>query len=103
MNLEHDEKFINETIAQAEAWQNRANELLTAEEKDIAEQMIRLLTHPMDKVILIKMIDLSFRHYNVGRVADQINSLLRKYGVPDFFIGSQAACSDVSGSGTIYT
>jgi RHH-type proline utilization regulon transcriptional repressor/proline dehydrogenase/delta 1-pyrroline-5-carboxylate dehydrogenase len=85
MDLQNDNTLINKAIALAQSWQNRANELLTDEEKGIAEQMMRLLTHPMDKVILTKMIDQSFRSHNPGRVADQINSVLRKYGVPDFF------------------
>jgi RHH-type proline utilization regulon transcriptional repressor/proline dehydrogenase/delta 1-pyrroline-5-carboxylate dehydrogenase len=85
MDPQHIEIIINEAVDLAKSWQNRANELLTTEEKGIAEQMIRLLTHPLDKVILTKMIDQSFRSHNPGRVADQINSLLRKYGVPDFF------------------
>jgi RHH-type transcriptional regulator, proline utilization regulon repressor / proline dehydrogenase / delta 1-pyrroline-5-carboxylate dehydrogenase len=85
MNSKHDQSIIKDAISLAQTWQNRANELLTDEEKGIAEQMMRLLTHPMDKVILTKMIDQSFRSHNPGRVADQINSVLRKYGVPDFF------------------
>ncbi len=85
MNPQHNDTIITEAIDLAETWQNRANELLTSEEKGIADQMMRLLTQPMDKVILTKMIDQSFRSHNPGRVADQINSLLRKYGVPDFF------------------
>lgn len=85
MDPQQDDIIINEAIDLAKTWQNRANELLTVEEKGIAEQMMRLLTHPLDKVILIKMIDQSFRSHNPGRVADQINSLLKKYGVPDFF------------------
>jgi len=69
----------------AQIWQNRANELLTDEEKQIQEQMQRLLTHPVDKVVLTKMIDQSFRSHDPARVADQINAVLREYGVPDFF------------------
>ncbi|MFO8082832.1 MAG: bifunctional proline dehydrogenase/L-glutamate gamma-semialdehyde dehydrogenase, partial [Desulfobacterales bacterium] len=68
-----------------EKWQERANELLTSEEKAIQDQMIRLLTHPLDKVVLTKMIDQSFRSHDNTRVADQVNSLLRDFGVPDFF------------------
>ena len=64
MDPQHDETIINEAIDLAEAWQNQANELLTAEEKGIAEQMMRLLIHPLDKVILTKMIDQSFRSHN---------------------------------------
>ncbi|MEJ2657677.1 MAG: hypothetical protein P8012_10865, partial [Desulfobacterales bacterium] len=83
MNTHYDETIIKDAISLAENWQNRANKLLTDEEKGIAEQMMRLLTHPLDKVILTKMIDQSFRSHNPGRVADQINSVLKKYGVPD--------------------
>jgi RHH-type proline utilization regulon transcriptional repressor/proline dehydrogenase/delta 1-pyrroline-5-carboxylate dehydrogenase len=80
-----EETLIQEAIKTAEQWQNRANELLTAEEKDIQEQMVRLLTHPMDKVVLTKLIDQSFRSHDNRRVADQVNTLLRSRGVPDFF------------------
>ena len=57
MNGQHPETIIKEAIALAETWQNRANRLLTSEEKGIAEQMMRLLIHRMDKGILTKRID----------------------------------------------
>lgn len=85
MDKQQKQDLIKAAIAQAESWQNRANKLLTHEEKGIQEQMERLLTHPMDKVMLTKMIDQSFRSHNSGRVADQVNYLLEEYGVPDFF------------------
>lgn len=79
-------KAIGEmSVETAANWQNRANVLLTEEEKGIQEQMQRLLSHPTDKVVLTRMIDQSFRSHNPARVADQINSILRRYGVPDFF------------------
>ena len=58
---------------------------LTSEEKAIQEQMLRLLTHPTDKVVLTKIIDQSFRSNDKRRVADQINAILTDYGIPDFF------------------
>ncbi|MFH0724919.1 MAG: proline dehydrogenase family protein [Pseudomonadota bacterium] len=79
------ETLIRRTIELAEAWQNRANALLTPEEKGIQKQMKRLLTHPMDKVILTQLIDQSFRSHHNSRVADQVNSVLAEYGAPDFF------------------
>jgi RHH-type proline utilization regulon transcriptional repressor/proline dehydrogenase/delta 1-pyrroline-5-carboxylate dehydrogenase len=85
MNMPPNHRIIEETVSLAETWQRRADELLTAEEKGIAQQMKRLVTHPMDKVVLTKLIDQSFRSENTARVADQINTLLREYGVPDFF------------------
>jgi RHH-type proline utilization regulon transcriptional repressor/proline dehydrogenase/delta 1-pyrroline-5-carboxylate dehydrogenase len=78
-------QIAEKAAARAEDWQKRANQLLTSEEKAIQEQMHRLLTHPLDKVILTKLIDQSFRSHDSGRVADQVNSILRQNGVPDFF------------------
>jgi len=85
MKTSNTDRIVEEAVSLAEAWQKRANELLTAEEKGIAQQMKRLVTHPMDKVVLTKLIDQSFRSENTARVADHVNALLREYGVPDFF------------------
>lgn len=85
MNMGDRDNILEASIAQAEAWQNRAEALLTSEEKGIQEQMHHLLVHPVDKVILTKLIDQSFRSNDASRVADQVNSLIEKYGVPDFF------------------
>ncbi|WP_028585880.1 proline dehydrogenase family protein [Desulfogranum mediterraneum] len=81
----HKEQLYQQAVALAEQWQNRANELLTREEKHIQEQMKRLLTHPGDKVLLSKMIDQSFRSHDAKRVADQISHLIDEEGVPEFF------------------
>jgi RHH-type proline utilization regulon transcriptional repressor/proline dehydrogenase/delta 1-pyrroline-5-carboxylate dehydrogenase len=80
-----DDQLFNKAVALAESWQNRANELLTREEKNIQEQMKRLLTHPQDKVLLSKLIDQSFRSHDPKRVADQISNLMEEEGVPEFF------------------
>lgn len=79
------EDLIGSAIELAERWQNRANSLLTNEEKGIQKQMKRLLTHPIDKVVLTRLIDQSFRSHNNSRVADQVSSVLAEYGAPDFF------------------
>ncbi|MCJ8502686.1 bifunctional proline dehydrogenase/L-glutamate gamma-semialdehyde dehydrogenase [Desulfatitalea alkaliphila] len=85
MQPECDERIIQEAAELARAWQDRANQLLTAEEKQYRKQMQRLLEHPRDKVTLTRIIDQSFRSQDAGRVADQINDLLRRYGIPEFF------------------
>ena len=85
MKMEDESIIIQKAVETAEKWQNRANELLTSEEKGIQEQMLRLLTHPMDKVVLTKLIDQSFRSRDNRRVADQVNAILKSHGVPDFF------------------
>ena len=69
----------------AETWQNRANELLTREERVLQKQMDHFLGNPRDKVLMAALIDQSFRSQDPERVADQINFLMRKHGVPDFF------------------
>ncbi len=85
MPIHRADEIVKETITLAETWQNRANNLLTHEEKGIQEQMRRLVTHSSDKVALTKLIDQSFRSHDSARVADQVNHVLREYGVPDFF------------------
>ena len=85
MDRQQEADIVEKAIKTAEKWQNRANELLTSDEKGIQEQMVRLLSHPMDKVVLAKMIDQSFRSSDNRRVADQVNAILKSHGVPDFF------------------
>ena len=82
---ELDAMLVQEAVATAEKWQRRANELLTDEEKEIQKQMLRLLTRPMDKVVLTKLVDQSFRSRDNRRVADQVSAILKSHGVPDFF------------------
>ncbi|MBI9076636.1 MAG: bifunctional proline dehydrogenase/L-glutamate gamma-semialdehyde dehydrogenase [Desulfatibacillum sp.] len=80
-----DRKIRQAAVVLAAQWQDRANQLLTREEKAIQEQMLKLLTHPVDKVVLTKMIDQCFRSHDNDRVADQVNHILRDFGVPGFF------------------
>ena len=81
---ENNEELLQKAVVRAKSWQNRANELLTHDEKGIQDELRRLLTRPMDKVILTKLIDQSFRSHDKSRVADQVNAILKQYGVPDF-------------------
>ncbi len=85
MNTPISGDISGEVIHLAESWQDRANELLDDKERSLQEMMMRLLSSPMDKVILTQMMDQSFRSGNDARVADQINSLMRHYGIPRFF------------------
>ena len=79
------ERIEQDAVGLAARWQNRANELLSTEEKNIQAQMKRLLGHPMDRVVLTRLIDQCFRSHDPQRVADQVNYLLSEHGVPDFF------------------
>ncbi len=79
------EAITEEAIELAETWLKQANRLLTAGEKARQDQLARLLASPRDKVILTQLIDQSFRSTDPRRVADQIHSLLTRYGIPQFF------------------
>ncbi|MDD2605212.1 MAG: hypothetical protein PHF66_10420, partial [Desulfobacteraceae bacterium] len=77
--------IVKDALGLARTWQDRANDLLTEEEKAIQAQMQRLMDHPMDKVVLTRMIDESFRPSDPARVADQVHAILPDHGIPDFF------------------
>ena len=79
------DKIIRDSVSLAEKWQNRANELLTPSEKKFQKRLMRLLNHPTDKVTLTRMIDQSFRTGKAGRVSDQMVSILKEKGIPNFF------------------
>jgi RHH-type proline utilization regulon transcriptional repressor/proline dehydrogenase/delta 1-pyrroline-5-carboxylate dehydrogenase len=81
----HPDQAIRDALDLAETWQNRANALLTREEKALQKQMDLFLNNPRDKVVMAALIDQSFRSEYPERVADQINFLMHTYGVPRFF------------------
>ncbi len=85
MNDLPDNRIVNEAVELAKAWQDRANELMTQQEKSIQDQMAKLLTHRSDKVVFAKLIDQCFRSKEPDRVADQVNLLFREFGIPVFF------------------
>lgn len=82
---EEEERILQESLALAEKWQNRATSILTHEERAIQQRLMRLLNHPTDKAVLTRLIDQSFRSSNNGRVADQVCWLLKKFGIPAYF------------------
>ncbi|MCP4751169.1 MAG: aldehyde dehydrogenase, partial [Proteobacteria bacterium] len=76
-----------EAIDLAAAWHERSLELLTLKERAIQGRLKGLLNNPIDKVMMVKMIDRSFRSGDAARTAEQINDLFRQYGIPGFFSG----------------
>ncbi|MBE0496406.1 MAG: bifunctional proline dehydrogenase/L-glutamate gamma-semialdehyde dehydrogenase [Campylobacterales bacterium] len=76
-------------IALAEQWQNRASELVNAHDNKFHVQMNTMLAHPLDKVLLIELMDQAFRSKNTKRVANQIEFLFDKYGMAQFFTTSE--------------
>jgi len=55
------EQTTQDALNLAETWQNRANELLTREERTLRNQMGLFLNNPRDKVLMAALIDQSFR------------------------------------------
>ncbi len=78
------DSIIDEAVNLAEKWQVRSNEILNIGERFFQNKIKRLLRRSMDKVILAKLIDQSFRSKQTYRVADQITNLLKKFGIPEF-------------------
>jgi RHH-type proline utilization regulon transcriptional repressor/proline dehydrogenase/delta 1-pyrroline-5-carboxylate dehydrogenase len=83
MPINHQER-VTRAVMLAQQWQNRANQLLTRQERRLQRQLQRLLSHPRDKVLLSRLIDQSFRSRNGRRVAEQLRNLLREQGPPHF-------------------
>jgi RHH-type proline utilization regulon transcriptional repressor/proline dehydrogenase/delta 1-pyrroline-5-carboxylate dehydrogenase len=80
-----DAQIVEEAIALAKNWQDRANALLTPPEKKRYRQLARLVAGPRDKAILTALIDQGFRTRDLRRTADQIQHVLSTHGVPHFF------------------
>jgi RHH-type proline utilization regulon transcriptional repressor/proline dehydrogenase/delta 1-pyrroline-5-carboxylate dehydrogenase len=78
-------QISQEAVKQAEAWQQRANQLIGQRDRTFQSQMASLLRHPIDKVVLTRMIDQAFRSGNSRRVANQIIYTLKHNTIPEFF------------------
>ena len=83
--MENNEVVMNRAIDLAEKWQLRAAEKITDFEKNFHKKMQKMFARPMDKVLLIDLMDQSFRTKNTARVADQIEYIFTKYGMATFF------------------
>lgn len=83
--MENNEIVMNRAIDLAERWQLRAADKITNFEKNFHKKMQKMFARPMDKVLLIDLMDQSFRTKNTARVADQIEYIFTKYGMATFF------------------
>lgn len=84
-----DKTLANSAIELAKKWQIKADELASQFDQKFNERIQKMLSNPMDKVLLIELMDQSFRSSNNERVANQINFLFDKYGMADFFTNSE--------------
>ncbi len=83
--MENNTVVMNRAIDLAEKWQIRAGEKISNFEKNFHEKMKKMFARPMDKVLLIDLMDQSFRTKNNARVADQVEYIFKKYGMATFF------------------
>ncbi|MCU0584521.1 MAG: bifunctional proline dehydrogenase/L-glutamate gamma-semialdehyde dehydrogenase [Desulfobacterales bacterium] len=85
MDPSADGTIVEEAVALAARWQDRANALTTREEARRGRKLARLVSGGGDKAVLTALIDQGFRSADPGRTADRIRHLLLAHGVPRFF------------------
>jgi RHH-type proline utilization regulon transcriptional repressor/proline dehydrogenase/delta 1-pyrroline-5-carboxylate dehydrogenase len=87
--MESQTPLAQRAVELAQKWQNRATELVNDHDNKFHVQMNKMLSNPMDKVLLIELMDQCFRSSNPKRVANQIQFLFDKYGIASFFTTSE--------------
>ena len=85
------DKLTADAIRLAAEWQDRAVELQTPLEAERHAKLARLLSRPLDKVIITELIDQSFRSADFRRVADQVHYVLTRFGIPGFLSMTEKA------------
>lgn len=78
-------EVIQRAVELAEKWQNRASELVSNFDKKFHQKMNKMLSNPTDKVLLIELLDQSFRSDNPKRVSNQVEYIFKKYKMASFF------------------
>lgn len=87
--MQLDKTIANEAIELATIWQNKAQTLAGEFDQKFNQRVQKMLSNPMDKVLLIELMDQSFRSKNTKRVAQQICFLFDKYKMAEFFTTSE--------------
>ena len=80
-----DTKMIQKALALAEELQNKIEKNISHTEKEFHHKMQKLLNNPQNKVMLIELLDRSFRCKDKKASFDLIEHTLQKYGIADFF------------------
>lgn len=77
--------MIQKSIALAEELQSKIEQNLSASERQFHAKMQKLLTNPKNKVMLIELLDRSFRCKDKKASFELIEHTLNKFGIADFF------------------
>ena len=82
---EYSPDTIKESLELAKSLQNRINSDLSRHEKKFRKKMMKMLENPSSKIMLIELLDRSFRSHDYVNVHELINYTLEKYGIANFF------------------
>ncbi len=77
--------MIEKTLELAEKLQNQIQMNISSQEKKFHQKMQNLLNNPKNKIMLIELLDCSFRSKNHQTSFEFIEFVLSKYGIADFF------------------
>ncbi len=81
----HKQETIEASLELAKTLQNKINSDLSCHEKRFRKKMMKMLENPSSKIMLIELLDRSFRSKNNAMAHELIAHTLQKYGIADFF------------------
>lgn len=79
------DKLISKSLQLAEMLQEKITQHISSSEKKFHQKMQKLLENPKNKVMLIELLDRSFRCFDNKARFNEIEYILEKYGIADFF------------------
>ncbi|PAF47590.1 1-pyrroline-5-carboxylate dehydrogenase [Helicobacter sp. 12S02634-8] len=79
------DNLVSKSIQLAEMLQEKITQNISASEKKFHQKMQKLLDNPKNKVMLIELLDRSFRCFDNKARFNEIEYILGKYGIADFF------------------
>ena len=82
---EYSAETIKESLELAKTLQNTINNNLSNQEKRFRRKMMKMLENPSSKIMLIELLDRSFRSNDYTTIHELIAHTLQKYGIADFF------------------
>ena len=78
-------EIIEASLSLAKTLQHKINSDLSCKEKRFRKKMMKMLENPSSKVMLIELLDRSFRSKDNEMAHELISHTLQKYGIADFF------------------
>jgi RHH-type proline utilization regulon transcriptional repressor/proline dehydrogenase/delta 1-pyrroline-5-carboxylate dehydrogenase len=79
------EKIANAALIRASTWLSESVKHRTAFEIEFGQKIRSMLTNANDKLLLVELLDRSFRSAAHGRSVDQVKYIFGKYGIAEFF------------------